>query len=473
VLIDFVPNHVARSYGSAIRPEHDFGRRGRGGKGDDPSAFFHPDNNFFYLQPGNRLAGEQAPLKLPSYSLLRRVPLSPTAQVLSDRVDGLFGPEARHVKVTGNNLASFSPDLGSWYETVKLNYGFDYTNGNRAHPGPHAPATPIPDTWLKMDAVIAHWQELGVDGFRCDMAHMVPVEFWRWLIERARTRSASVFFCAEAYDDDPARVPALDATEAAFQSTKVALLAVGFDSVYDDPSYDRIKDVFDGNRSLSAVVESTSMPLLNAGALRYAENHDEVRLASKGNWAGVGLEAGPAITALLWSLGPGPVMLYHGQEVGERAEGVEGFGGDDGRTSIFDYWSMPALAAWVNGGAFDGGALDERQRALRASYAKLGAIVRDPAFANGRTEHIPMAERTAHAVVRRDPDTGRLLLIVANLSADTLLTEASLAIAGLPGASSTKPTLLFPERDLPTPSVQGGRVIVRGLPPLTTAIWQF
>jgi glycosidase len=474
VLIDFVPNHVARSYASVVRPEHDFGRMGRGGAGDDASVFFLPSNNFFYVQPGDRMRGEQAPLKLPSFNLLRRIPLSPTARVLSDRVDGLFEPEARHVKVTGSNLASFSPPLDSWYETVKLNFGFDYARGTRAHPGPQAPALSVPDTWMKMDAVIAHWQALGVDGFRCDMAHMVPIEFWRWLITRARERSPEVFFCAEAYDDDPARVPPLAPLEAAFGSTKVALIAAGFDAVYDDPSYDRLKDVFERGASVDALASTTGMPLLQAGGLRYAENHDEVRLASPSQWGGVGRQAGPALTALLWSLGPGPVLLYHGQEVGEPAAGVEGFGGDDSRTSIFDYWSMPEFAKWVNGGAFDGGRLDDSQRALRRAYVELGALVGEPALQAGSMRLVPTRERTTAVVLRHDPVGGQTWLVVANLSPSSAVDglDLDLQVRAAPGTAR----LRFPSGAAATLSVSqsslGVRARVGALPPLTTAIWE-
>ena len=63
-------------------------------------------------------------------------------------------------------------------------------------------------------------------------------------------------------------------------------------------------------------------------------------------------------------------MLYNGQEVGEPAAGAEGFGGDDARTTIFDYWSMPELVKWVNGHRYDGDKLSDEQKALREFYGK-------------------------------------------------------------------------------------------------------
>ena len=190
VLIDFVPNHVARSYRSVVKPELSFGVN------DDRTRFFAPNNNFYYLEG-------QPPLRLPTVKDGEAV--SPTCKVLGG-CDGLFEGEREHGKVTGNNVVSWTPGLGDWYETVKLNYGFDFRQGRqgpREYPTAAEPDKPIPDTWHKMDAVLEHWQGLGVDGFRCDMAHWIPMEFWRWAIDRARERKAGTLFVAEAYDNDP------------------------------------------------------------------------------------------------------------------------------------------------------------------------------------------------------------------------------------------------------------------------------
>ena len=75
-------------------------------------------------------------------------------------------------------------------------------------------------------------------------------------------------------------------------------------------------------------------------AVRYAENHDEVRLANASSWGSQGMGVGRPVAASLYGLSRGPIMVYHGQKVGEPATGAEGFGGDDQRTSIFDYWSI-------------------------------------------------------------------------------------------------------------------------------------
>lgn len=367
VLIDFVPNHVARSHRSVVRPDLDFGRH------DDRSQFFAPNNNFYYLR------GEP-PLRLPTVKDGRVV--SPTCAVVGG-CDGLFDGERDHGKVTGNNVVSWTPGVGDWYETVKLNYGHDFSqgrNGPREFPTAAHPGKPIPDTWHKMDAVLAHWQGLGVDGFRCDMAHWVPLEFWRWALARARERRPGTVFVAEAYDNDPNKLTDGNVLKGLVES--------GFDAVYDDLTYDLLKEVYDGPKwanDLDGALGSVA-PLHES--VRYAENHDEVRLAHPSQWGGVGPRVGWPVSALLFGIGRGPVLVYNGQEVGEPALEAEGFGGDDARTSIFDYGQMPELARWVNGHRFDGGQLSEEQRELRARYARLLKQLDHPALARG--EYLPL-----------------------------------------------------------------------------------
>jgi len=418
VIIDFVANHVARSYRSLVRADLDFGAH------DDAARFFDPQNNFFYLQPDS--PGGGPPLRLPSFAEGRA--LSPTGRVLGG-CDGLFIGELDHGKVTGNNAVTWAPGLHDWYETAKLNYGYDFTTGARAYPHAAAPDLPIPDTWHKMDAVLAYWQRLGVDGFRCDMAHMVPPEFWAWAVARARERQPGVLFLGEAYDNDPMKVGPGNVLH--------DLLHAGFDAVYDDPSYKILKSLYDGPKWANDLDAVAGDRFLFERSLRYAENHDEVRLAGASQWGGLGMQVGRPVAAILYGLSRGPVLLYSGQEVGEPAQGAEGFGGDDARTTIFDYWSMPDLAKWVNGHRYDGARLSDEQRELRAFYARLLALIGEPAFRDGDffplnpanvwNEHfgrLPGETASGHwlyAFLRRDATTGQSFLVVANLHAQTTL----------------------------------------------------
>ncbi len=418
-IIDFVANHVARSYRSQIRPELDFGAH------DDRGKFFDPKNNFFYLPPN--APGGGPPLKLPSFA--NGVAVSPTCKATGG-CDGRFAGELDHGKVTGNNVVSWAPGLWDWYETVKLNYGYDFTTGFDAYPLADQAITPIPDTWLKMDAVLAHWQELGVDGFRCDMAHMVPPAFWRWAIARARARQ-DVFFAGETYDNDPMKVSRGNVMH--------ELLAAGFDAVYDDPAYKILKGIYDGSKwanDLDGVLGDT---FLFEHSLRYAENHDEVRLAGANQWGGIGMEIGRPVSAILYGLSRGPVLLYSGQEVGEPGRGPTGFGGDNARTTIFDYWSMPEVVKWVNDHCYDGARLSTEQASLRAFYGRLLALIGEPAFyrggffglnpANNQNERFgqlpgePASGHWLYAFLRFDVTSGQRFLVIANLHRSAILRD--------------------------------------------------
>ena len=439
-IIDFVPNHVARSYSSDIRPALSFG------KDDDTDHFFNINNNFFYL--GDLHPGGGAPLKLPTK-------------------DGSepYAPEKDHGKVTGNNVISWSPSINDWFETIKLNYGHDFTVGpprDDLHPLPKADAAPdkTPDTWQKMDAILAYWQELGVDGFRVDMAHMVPMAYWAWQTRRCKTRDKKVFFMAEAYDNDPSKLTEGNVLE--------ELLASGFDAVYDDPTYDTIKHTVEGQKWANEIdgAANAFSPLFHK-SLRYAENHDEVRLASKGNWTGAGMEIGKPVSAIIYGLGRGPIMLYSGQEVGEPAEGAEGFSGDDGRSSIFDYWSLPSMTSWVKGHQYDASKLSAEQKKLRSFYASLLKTCAEPAFTRGEFYGLNHANRGnekygrsgdeqasghwLYCFLRRDQTTGQAFLVVTNLRSNKELNDVHIqipenAIDWLGGKLGKQELLTFTDR---------------------------
>lgn len=480
VLIDFVPNHVARSHRSVVKPEMTFGAN------DDRTQFFTPGNNFFYLEG-------QPPLRLPTVK--DGQPVSPTCKVVGG-CDGLFDGERDHGKVTGNNVVSWTPGNGDWYETVKLNYGLDFRKGRGApkeYPTTAQPDKPIPDTWRKMDAVLAHWQGLGVDGFRCDMAHWIPMEFWQWAIKRARERTPGALFVAEAYDNDPNKL-----TEG---NVLTALIQSGFDAVYDDQSYDILKEVYEGPKwanDLDGVLGAVA-PLHQS--LRYGENHDEARLANPTQWGGLGAAVGKPVSAILYGIGRGPLLVYNGQEVGEPAIGAEGFGGDDARTSIFDYWSMPELAKWVNGHKYDGGRLSTAQKSLREWYAHLLKLTDEPAFrhgeflplnranvANPRFGRLPGETASGHwlyAFLRHEPGGKQRFLVVANLHGKETLRDVRLVLPpeGLAalGVGSGEQTVRFVDR-LATQSPMGLETSAKALresgldipsmPPLTACYFE-
>ncbi|MEI6177654.1 MAG: alpha-amylase family glycosyl hydrolase [Verrucomicrobiota bacterium] len=396
VIIDFVPNHVARSYASDVRPDLSFGAE------DRHDVFFDRDNHFFYLHSNH--PGGGPPLRLPT--------------VGRSGCDGFFAAESSFGRVTGNNAVTWAPSIHDWYETVKLNYGHDFTTGRgTGHlPGPAVPPAEVPRTWRTMDEILAYWQAMGVDGFRADMAHMIPMEFWRWVVNRCRIRDSKVFFAAEAYDNDPAKLTDGHVLD--------ELLKAGFDAVYDDPSYDVLEGIYESGKWANDLDPLTFTGKRFHKSLRYAENHDEVRLASPMEWGGLGMKVGKPVSAVLFAMGRGPLMLYHGQEVGDPATR------DNARTSIFDYGSMPEFIKWVNHGKYDGGLLSDEQKSLRAWYGKLIRATKarsftcgefyglnhankyNPAF--GRVGDESVSGHWLYAFLRRDTKSGQAFLVVAN-----------------------------------------------------------
>lgn len=323
VLIDFVPNHVAREYHSTHKPKgiEDLG------EGDHPEWAFSPLNNFYYI-PG---------------------------QPLTMDID-LKGYQEYPAKVTGNDCFSSHPSNTDWYETVKLNYGVFYQGGGEKQ------FFPIPSTWKKMVDILLFWASKKINGVRVDMAEMVPVEFFQWAIDKVKKKYPEFIFIGECYD--PNRYD--------------AYLKAGFDYLYDKVGmYDYLRGVTSKNWPVEGI---TAQWMQHSGErlnhmLYFLENHDEQRIAS-GFFCGDGTCAEPAMIVAA-TLNQCAVMVYMGQELGERGMDMEGFSGIDGRTTIFDYWGIKSIQAWANKGQYDGANLSEEQRDLRLFYQRLLTIARD------------------------------------------------------------------------------------------------
>lgn len=342
-IIDFVPNHVARNYQSDVKPKGvvDLGEE------DIKTVDFAPSNNFYYL-PNQTF---QVPKDYKSGGEHFESPLK--------NGDYVEFP----AKATGNDVFSASPSVNDWFETVKLNYGVDYATNTSYF-------DPIPSTWHKMTDILLFWADKGIDGFRCDMCEMVPVEFWSYAIEKVKASHPTIIFIGEAYST---------------ANYERLIESGGFDYLYDkDGLYDTLRAI--GRREasfdrMSAYLQS-EVKGIEQNMLSFLENHDEQRIASR-FFLGNPTDAIPIMT-ITASLNKGPVMIYSGQEVGATGEGATGFSGDDGRTSIYDYTHIPELQQWVNQGAFDGGGLNEQQRHLRDFYKRLlHACVTEEAIAQG------------------------------------------------------------------------------------------
>jgi glycosidase len=353
VLMDLVPNHVARTYASDVKPAgvRDFGQD------DDKTQAFSAKNDFYYM-PGQ-------PFVVPSG-------YNPGGdEFKSPLKDGKF--DENPAKATGNDVFSASPSINDWFETMKLNYGVDYMDHRRGH------FDPVPPLWNKVYDILHYWSQKGVDGFRCDMVEMVPLEFWAWVIPKMKAEHPGVVFIGEAYDKG---------------KYSDYIFKGHFDYLYDKVGlYDTIRNLTRNEHTTTTwginSVWNHDSKGIDEHMLRFMENHDEQRIASPdfaGNpWLAV---PGMIVTA---TLNTGPVMIYFGQEVGEPGAGSEGFSGNDGRSSIFDYWGVPEHQKWINNGAYDGGKLSTDQKKLRGFYQTLlNAVHNNEALKNGEFYELMM-----------------------------------------------------------------------------------
>lgn len=369
VIIDFVPNHVARQYHSDVQPAGTF----QLGEKDNPQQAFSAQNNFYYI-PGKELQG--------SFDM-RGTASEPYREYPA--------------KATGNNRFDPYPGVNDWYETVKLNYGVDYMAGGvlRFHP--------IPDTWEKMLDILLFWAGKNIDGFRCDMAEMVPVEFWNWAIPKIKASYPDIIFIAEVYNPSEYRN---------------YIYRGHFDYLYDKVGlYDTLRAVVCGNRpSTDITLCWQSLGGIENHMLNFLENHDEQRIASDFFTCGQPRMALPAFIVCA-CMNNNPVMLYFGQELGERGMDSEGFSGKDGRTTIFDYWSVPTIRCWRNGGKFDGKMLDDSEKTLQEDYSKILTICRkEEAIKQGNFFDLMYVNTTTPGF-----NTGRMYAFIRKYNDDILL----------------------------------------------------
>lgn len=322
VIMDFIPNHVARQYFSDAQPDGTV----QLGANDDTEYAFSPYNNFYYI-PQLELHG-QFDMKGTAIKPYKEFP----------------------AKATGNDRFDAYPNINDWYETVKLNYGVDYQNGGTCH------FNPIPDTWGKMLDILLFWASKGIDGFRCDMAEMVPVEFWEWVIPQVKAVYPGLLFIGEIYN--PSRYADY-------------IYKGKFDYLYDKVGlYDTLRRLICGYDSATAITRSwQSLGGLEKRMLNFLENHDEQRIAS--DFFAVNPRKAIPGFIVAACMNTNPVMVYFGQEFGELGMDSEGFSGRDGRTTIFDYWSVDTVRRWRNEGYFGGNMLTKEQNALYKIYQRI------------------------------------------------------------------------------------------------------
>ena len=383
VVMDFVPNHVARDYQSHVPGVRSLGAD------DDTSYHWSPENDFFYY-PGEALRLPEPPANGDTYV-------------------------EYPAKASGNCFSS-APGANDWYETIKLNYCNFHTG-----------------TWDKMYDIVRFWALKGVDGFRCDMVELVPPAFMQWLITRIKAEFPHIIFIAEVYEKDKYRMYVDE---------------VGFDLLYDKSGlYDTIRAVTcDGLTARALTWNWQFLGDLQPRMLDFLENHDEQRVAS--DFFAGSAEAGYAALGVSLLLNTAPFMLYFGHEVGERGMDNEPFSGINGRTSIFDWWTVESLQALRVHIENPRKGLNNKQKAILKRYREALALAKRPAFAEGRTFDLGYCQGTGfnpdrHFAFLRSDGT-ETWLVAANFGPDSDITVRIPAEAGIPPQTLT---IRVPERD--------------------------
>ncbi|MFC1233526.1 alpha-amylase family protein [Vibrio sp. F74] len=344
VIIDIVPNHVARQYHGLNNPDSvlDFGEN------DNTDLEYHRDNNFYYIT--------NEPFQIPD----EQIPLGGEAH------SSLTPPYVEYpAKWTGNGSRSAKPNCDDWYETVKINYGIR-PDGSKDFPtlptefadkcyqehNEFWQKQSVPDSWKKFRDIALFWIDKGVDGFRYDVAELVPVEFWSFLNSTIKNKKPDTFLLAEVYQPKLYR----------------EFIHLGkMDYLYDKVGlYDTLKTIIQKKKSVQSIVQIQKVLAdIEHHMLHFLENHDEQRIASP-EFAGNADLARPAML-ISATISSSPTMIYFGQEVGEPGAENAGFG-QPSRTSIFDYIGVPHHQRWFNNGAFDGALLSNTEKELRYFY---------------------------------------------------------------------------------------------------------
>ncbi|MEN3324393.1 alpha-amylase family glycosyl hydrolase [Mariniflexile soesokkakense] len=403
IIIDIVPNHVARNYHGLTNPDgiENFGAS------DDKNMVYSVNNNFYY--------NPKEPFKVPVWD----DGYTPLGVGKSPLEDNYFNENP--AKWTGNGSRLSQPNVNDWYETVKINYGISpdgkkdfeelptgFENEDYKKHYEFWQDKTVPDSWKKFRDIALYWIDFGVDGFRYDMAEMVPVEFWSYMNSSIKMKNPDAFLMAEVYNPNLYR-----------DYIKKGKMDYLYDKVQ---LYDTIKHIMQGYGKTDNIPPiQDNLKDIEHNMLHFLENHDEQRIASP-EFAGSAEKGKPAMMVSA-TISTSPTMIYFGQELGEPGAEEAGFG-KPSRTSIFDYIGVPHLQRWVNNKQFDGGQSTEVEKSLRDFYKRLLNFTINSSALAGNYQDIHLFNRKntenyndkVLSFVRWS--TEEKLIIVSNFSAD-------------------------------------------------------
>ena len=243
-----------------------------------------------------------------------------------------------------------SPDA-KWVTEAPLYWYERDENGNTTYTADWSDTANLnynnPDMCAEMIKSMRFWMERGIDGFRCDMACEVPLEFWQKAIAELRADYPGMYMLAEG------------------EEPKLHTLS-DFDASYSWELHHMMNAIARGEKNIPELLEYIAKDAANnpsdAFRLMFTSNHDE------NSWAGTEFErmgdAAKVMAVLTFTLPNGQPLIYTGQEMGWNKR-FEFFQKDPipawEENEYTDFYkelisirhANPALAAGANGGVFE------------------------------------------------------------------------------------------------------------------------
>ncbi|WP_163216106.1 alpha-amylase family glycosyl hydrolase [Clostridium thermarum] len=150
--------------------------------------------------------------------------------------------------------------VGDWSDIVDL----DYNNK---------------DLWRYQIETLKYWVQMGVDGFRCDVAPLVPIQFWMQAREEIKKIKPDFIWLAESVEASFI----LELRKGGFIAHSDSEMYNAFDICYDYDVHKYFKGYLMGEYTLKEYIEKVAQQEYiypdNYVKLRFLENHDQLRAA--------------------------------------------------------------------------------------------------------------------------------------------------------------------------------------------------
>ena len=191
-----------------------------------------------------------------------------------------------------NESGEFCNKAGDWADVIDLDYSKDK------------------GLWTELSDVLVQYSKMGVDGYRCDVASLVPMDFWKFTRKQVNKVNRNTIWLSESVHGDFCKY----VRDLGFDCASEAEVFQVFDIAYDYDVYPYFEDYLDGKRPLKdyleAIQRQEEIYPKNYVKIKHLENHDTERIAGRVN---LDLEKIKNWTAFSF-FQKGTAFIYAGQE---------------------------------------------------------------------------------------------------------------------------------------------------------------